>query len=385
MRDFTFNTYKKLLESLQAKGYSFQTFTQYIISDKNSLLLNLNSSIILRHDVEAHYEQALKFAQIQNQLGIKGTYFFRLLPNSFKPEIVKQIADLGHEIGYHYDDLVQCKGDLEKAIKRFQKNLETLREIAPVQTICMDGSPLSKYDNKDLWSSGGTSASLSVREIRRRRDKETERQGDSNTENTSLSPQASESLISTKHSEGERRSPHQRYISNKEQVVSSHTSHSTLQAYYSYQDFGIIGEPYFDIDFNKVFYLTDTGRCWDGDKFNVRDKPIINKASSNQEKIMLERSDSSEHSGWDKPMAAESLSAAGEQRAGSQEAVSNSNFLKLHFHSTNDLIETIEKGDFPKQAMITFHPQRWNDHWYYWTKELIFQNLKNQVKRFLVK
>ena len=41
---------------------------------------------------------------------------------------------------------------------------------------------------------------------------------------------------------------------------------------YDYKKLGIIGEPYFDIDFNNVFYLTDTGRCWDGEKFSIRDK-----------------------------------------------------------------------------------------------------------------
>ncbi len=41
---------------------------------------------------------------------------------------------------------------------------------------------------------------------------------------------------------------------------------------YDYRDFGIIAEPYFDLDFDEVFYLTDTGRRWDGHKVSVRDK-----------------------------------------------------------------------------------------------------------------
>ena len=260
MKDFTPKQYKLLLNALLHRGYSFQSFSQNIIEKKNPILVTDHPLLLLRHDVEARYEQALKFAQIQNEWGIKGTYFFRLLPKSFRPEIVNQIADLGHEIGYHYDDLAQCKGDYKKAIERFQKNLETLREIAPVQTICMDGSPLSKYDNKELWKK------------------------------------------------------------------------------YNYQDFGIIGEPYLDIDFNTVFYLTDTGRCWNGSKFSVRDKVLKEQA---------------------------------------QEFPS--------YRMTSDIITAIEKGSYPKQAMITFHPQRWNDAFLPWLKELLWQNVKNQVKRFLVK
>lgn len=47
-----------------------------------------------------------------------------------------------------------------------------------------------------------------------------------------------------------------------------------LWKYYDYHDFGIIGEPYFDVDFNEVFYLTDTGRRRDGDSVNIRDKAV---------------------------------------------------------------------------------------------------------------
>ena len=43
---------------------------------------------------------------------------------------------------------------------------------------------------------------------------------------------------------------------------------------YDYRDYGIIAEPYFDVDFDEVFYLTDTGRRWDGDSVSVRDKVL---------------------------------------------------------------------------------------------------------------
>ena len=40
---------------------------------------------------------------------------------------------------------------------------------------------------------------------------------------------------------------------------------------YDYRDFGIIAKPYFDVDFDEVFYLTDTGQR-DGWKVSIRDK-----------------------------------------------------------------------------------------------------------------
>lgn len=249
--DFTVSQYQLLLKSLLGQNYSFQTFNEFL-NKPNA------KTIILRHDVDLLPFNSLAFAKIQNLNNIKGVYYFRAVPESWNENVIKQIADLGHEIGYHYECLTTCNGDIKNAILDFEKNLSALRKLAPVSTICMHGSPMSKYDSKDLWK------------------------------NT------------------------------------------------SYKNYGLIGEPYFDIDFNKVFYLTDTGRRWDGDKVSVRDKV-------------------------------------------------NSSGYNLSFHATQQIIDYCNSGKLPQQIMFTFHPQRWNNNPLLWTKELVLQNLKNQVKRFIVK
>jgi hypothetical protein len=58
---------------------------------------------------------------------------------------------MGHEIGYYYDDLSECRGDYEKAILRFSENLSYLRQFCPVTTMTMEGAPRSKYDYRRLW------------------------------------------------------------------------------------------------------------------------------------------------------------------------------------------------------------------------------------------
>jgi hypothetical protein len=40
-------------------------------------------------------------AKLEAALGIKATYYFRTIPKTFKPEIIKEIVDIGHELGYH--------------------------------------------------------------------------------------------------------------------------------------------------------------------------------------------------------------------------------------------------------------------------------------------
>ncbi len=143
--DFTISIYIELLKSLKSKGYHFQTFEEFLTKPAKK-------SLVLRHDVDLLPYNSLRFAKIQSDLGIKGTYYFRAVPESWNEEVITSISKIGHEIGYHYECLTTCKGNIKESIKDFEKNLLALRKLAPVCTICMHGSPMSKFDSKDLWN-----------------------------------------------------------------------------------------------------------------------------------------------------------------------------------------------------------------------------------------
>jgi len=258
MKDFTLKQYYELIKVLQNQNFSIQTFENFVRHPKEI-------SIVLRYDVDKLPQNSLTFAKIQHKMGIVGTYYFRVTPQSFDEQVIKEIAAMGHEIGYHYETMDTCHGNVDKAYDMFCHNLEMFRKIVPIITICMHGSPLSKFDNRAIWDK------------------------------------------------------------------------------YDYHKLGLIAEPYFDLDFNKTFYITDTGRRWDGDKFSFRDKSMAANPYTNPE------------------------------------------CLKLRYHTTADIINAIQTGVFPHQFMMTFHPQRWTDSNLKWLQELIGQNLKNQVKRFLIK
>lgn len=131
-------------------GFEFETF--------NSLLSSIGGKkIILRHDVDAKPENALSTAILEHKLNVRGTYNFRIVRKTFNPDIIRKIADLGHEIGYHYEDMDLVHADnldkhIDLAYESFRKNLEMLRKIVPINTICMHGSPRAKYDNKMIWT-----------------------------------------------------------------------------------------------------------------------------------------------------------------------------------------------------------------------------------------
>ncbi len=249
MRDFTIDIYRELLQALKDQQYTFQTFSQYLQQPAERV-------IMLRHDVDDRKLHSLEFARLQHSMGIVGTYYFRMVPESFDEMVIKEIEELGHEIGYHYEDMDFAKGNPEKAIEFFDAHLGKLREVAQVSTICMHGSPRSKYDNKDVWD------------------------------------------------------------------------------HYDYRSYEIIGEPYFDIDFEKVFYLTDTGRRWDGHKVSVRDK--VNQ------------------------------------------------HFKHSFHATQEIISAIKSGTLPDKVMMNFHPQRWTNDNSLWVREKYIQKIKNMIKYILI-
>ena len=240
--DFTIAKYTELLQAL--KEYGFE-------------------SLSLRHDVDLKPANSIRTARIEADLGLYGVYYFRAVPESWDESAIRVISDLGHEIGYHYESLTTCDGDIDAAYTDFCKNLESLRKLVPVKSICMHGSPRSSWDSKDIWKK------------------------------------------------------------------------------YDYRGVGITYEPYLDTDFSIYFYLTDTGRRWDGFKVSVRDK------IPQYQDIWIQQG--------------------------------------LVFHSTDDILKGLREKRIPRHLMLTVHPQRWNPFGFAWCKEMVLQNAKNVIKQLIVK
>jgi hypothetical protein len=137
-RDFT---RKKLIEL-----YTTALVADYKIFTVLDFLNNrpIEKAIILRHDVDANPFDALELAKTERELGVRATYYFRAIPQIFIPEIIRQVAEMGHEVGYHYESLNEANGDIEKAIQAFQRNLGRFREVRDVKTICPHGGPVAK-------------------------------------------------------------------------------------------------------------------------------------------------------------------------------------------------------------------------------------------------
>lgn len=155
--DFTLSKYLLFLKRLTKGGYSSISLSDYLNNKSVSFTF-----YILRHDVDRNPMNSLKMAKLEKELGIKGTYYFRIVPESFDEDIIKEIENMGHEIGYHYEemDVVSSKFGVQRseeelidnAWELFTENLDKIRKIADVKTICAHGSPLSPFENKTLWA-----------------------------------------------------------------------------------------------------------------------------------------------------------------------------------------------------------------------------------------
>ncbi len=269
-----------------SKVEGVMTSDQRLVTSDLSVANLPDKFVILRHDVDDKPMRALAVAGCEFRVSssCKASYYFRAMSDE---KIIQEITGMGHEVGYHYEDMSACGGDVEKAVERFSENLAALNvtldarhwtlgksiindellminsHAVEVRTVSMHGSAFSKYNNLELWK------------------------------------------------------------------------HTTLEEH------GLMGETYLSTDWEDVFYLTDTGRRWDGWNTSVRDR-----IPGHQERWIAEG---------------------------------------LVYRTTEDIIEAVKNGTFPKRVMMTVHPQRWDDRWLPWLKELVMQRVKNFIKFFIAR
>lgn len=117
IKDFTTSQYIELLKIAKV-NYKFIGYPD----------ITKNAQFILwRHDCDCSLNRSLRLAQIENEEQVKSTYFlnphcafYNLLEKS-QLQIVKEILDLGHDIGLHFDaDYydIQTENQLDKLVEK---------------------------------------------------------------------------------------------------------------------------------------------------------------------------------------------------------------------------------------------------------------------------
>jgi len=101
MSNFTLKYYRDMLHNSIINGYHITP-----MRDHN---LNFNKHILIRHDVDFSLQNTINFSSIEDDLGVKSTYFIRLNSKNYNPfsidnsKIIINLIENGHEIGLHIE------------------------------------------------------------------------------------------------------------------------------------------------------------------------------------------------------------------------------------------------------------------------------------------
>lgn len=135
--EFTYQAYRNLIRQLRTNGYQFTDYHDY---------QSYNKAVIMRHDIDISLEKAVEMAEIEKDERIISTYFILLSTDFYNAasekslKAIKRIADCGHQIGLHFDEVkyaeIECMRTLVDAIKQ---EAEILSEITgfPISSVSM--------------------------------------------------------------------------------------------------------------------------------------------------------------------------------------------------------------------------------------------------------
>ncbi|HYG89621.1 MAG TPA: hypothetical protein VD978_25575 [Azospirillum sp.] len=120
-------------------SYNIVSIGEFLALRKSGVVFGGENSriLVMRHDIDTAPLTAALFALAESCVGARASYFFRL--STINVPIMRALAEAGHEVGYHYEELATvakekgvCKKEqvpdiLEEARNRFVENLTALR------------------------------------------------------------------------------------------------------------------------------------------------------------------------------------------------------------------------------------------------------------------
>jgi len=128
---FTYNYYRDLLTTLKTNNYNF-IFFEEINKYQNS------KYILLRHDVDFDIDKSIKIANIENEFGVKSTYFFLLNSDFYNihhinnTKKILSILSMGNRISIHFDIGNYPNSDNKILLKHISKEISFFKDLFDV-------------------------------------------------------------------------------------------------------------------------------------------------------------------------------------------------------------------------------------------------------------
>jgi hypothetical protein len=119
------SAYRELIERAKAAGWAFGTFAEPAAADIRT--------IYLRHDVDYSLELAVELAELNQELGVAGTFFVQLRAQFYNPlertemERLARLGALGQHVALHY----VIESDSPPAAEAVSREFELLRTLVP--------------------------------------------------------------------------------------------------------------------------------------------------------------------------------------------------------------------------------------------------------------
>lgn len=134
--DFSYTGYGRLLSLLCQHAYEIVDYHDYEGHPR---------CVILRHDIDTDLAQAVRFAELEAERGVRSTYFVLLRTDFYNPasreslQQLHRIQSLGHEIGLHFDEKAYPDGTPEETVQRILKERGVLSALleTEVSTVSM--------------------------------------------------------------------------------------------------------------------------------------------------------------------------------------------------------------------------------------------------------
>jgi hypothetical protein len=136
--------YRRFLDSAREHGYRLVPLEEWVRDSSEAV--DGERVMIMRHDVDQHPRSALTMAEIESDLGIRSSWYFRW--RTAHPDVVAALREQGFEVGLHYETLTrralekggepaseeaiaESRAQLREEIAAFERIFGPIRSVVP--------------------------------------------------------------------------------------------------------------------------------------------------------------------------------------------------------------------------------------------------------------
>jgi hypothetical protein len=129
--------FHRVVQCARDHGYGTMTLSQFAEMATASEPTARSRTLLLRHDIDSDVARARRMREIERELGVVGSYFFRR--STWDVDFMRELSAAGCEVGYHYEELAalvkergaataaEARALIEPARARLRASLAELR------------------------------------------------------------------------------------------------------------------------------------------------------------------------------------------------------------------------------------------------------------------